>query len=113
MEGRIDQDKLESAIVSLIDLLIQRESQTDRPMSDMEPQTDERLKLMSELMHRRDIDVNKRTVDLMTIVQCLTLGIKIAVTQSTASRLPSVPVAFNVANIPSTKSFLAQQPTYP
>ena len=42
-------------------------------MAQRDRQAVERLELMSETMHRRDIDVDKNMVDLMTTVQDLTL----------------------------------------
>ena len=74
-------------------------------------QADERLQLMAETMHRRDIDGDKRMVDLMTTVHDLTLGVK-AVAGTVPSCPSPVPVALNPANIPSTGTFLPQQPTY-
>ena len=61
-------------------------------------------------MHRRDIDVDKRMVDLMTTVQELTLGVK-AVVATVPSRPSPVPVALNPANVPSTNESSIQQPT--
>ena len=45
-------------------------------MAQRDQQADERLKNMSEMMYHRDLDVDKRMVDLMTTVQDLTLGVK-------------------------------------
>ena len=45
-------------------------------MAQKKQQADERLQLMAETMHRRDLDVDKRIVDLMTTVHVLTLGVK-------------------------------------
>ena len=80
-------------------------------MAQKKQQADERLKLMAETMHRRDLDVDKPMVDLMTTVHDLTLGVEAVV--GTVPSCPSpVPVALNPANIPSTGTFLPQQPTY-
>ena len=79
-------------------------------MAQRDQQADERLKLISDTMHRRDIDVDKRMVDLITTVQGLTLGVKIVV--ATVPDRPSpVPVALNAANVPSTNAFSTQPPT--
>ena len=70
---------------------------------------------MSDLMHRRDTDVDEHMVVLMTTVQVLTQGVKkTVVTQHRAvnGRPPQVPVAFNSANVPTTSAFPTQQPTY-
>ena len=79
-------------------------------MAQRDHQADERLTLISETMHRRDIDVDKRMVDLMTTVQELTLGVK-AVVATVPSRPSPVPVALNPANVPSTNESSIQQPT--
>ena len=83
-------------------------------MTERDQQTDEHLKQMAELMHRRDTDVDKRMVDLLTTVQGLTLGAKAVVTQIAAvpSRRPPMPVAFNSANVPSTSAFPTQKHIY-
>ena len=88
MDGRVSQDKLESLIVSINDPLRQREDQPDTRMSAMaaimtekDQQTDERFKHISDLMHRRHTDVDKRLVDQMTTIQGLTLGVNVVVTQ--------------------------------
>ena len=67
MEGRISQDKLQSSVASINDLIRQREGLTGKRMSEKttimaqrDRQADERPKLMSETMHRRDLDVGKR-----------------------------------------------------
>ena len=58
MEGRFDQNKLESSIASISDLIRQRENLVYVRMSEMtavmkerDRQTDKRLKLISEMMH--------------------------------------------------------------
>ena len=66
---------------------------------------------MSETMHRRDLDVDKRMVDLMTTVQDLTLRVK-AVVATVPSRPSPVPVALNPASISFTIASPPQQPTY-
>ena len=65
---------------------------------------------MSETMNRRDIDVDKRMVDLISTVQDLT-AVKAVVTAA-PSRPSPVPVALNAANVPSTSAFPTQQPIY-
>ena len=81
MDGRVIQGKLESLIVSINDPLRQQEDQPETRMSAMaaimaekDQQTDERLKHISDLMHRRHTDIDKRLVDQMTTIQGLTLG---------------------------------------
>ena len=66
-------------------------------MAERHQQTDECLKHISELMHRRDTYVEKRMVDLLTTVQGLTLGLTAVVIETAAvpSRRPPMPVAFN------------------
>ena len=56
------------------DLTERRVSEITAIMAQRDKQADERLKCMSEMMHRRDLDVDKRMVDLMNTVQDLTLG---------------------------------------
>ena len=81
MEGRFKQSELESSIALINDLIRQREDLTGTRMPANTPimkqgdrQPDERLKLMSESMHRRDTDVDKRMVDLLTTTRDLTDG---------------------------------------
>ena len=108
-----------TSIVSINDLFEQRDGLAERCMLEMAAiktervrQADERWKLMSDLMHRRDTDVDKRIVDLMTTVQDLAPGVKSVVTQTAAvpSRPPPVPVAFNSGNVPSASVLPTQQP---
>ena len=67
----MSQGKLESSISSINDLLRQGEGLAERRTSEMavimkerDRQPDKRLKLMSELRHRRDTDVDNRIVDI-------------------------------------------------
>ena len=80
-------------------------------MAQRDRQVAERLKLMSETMYRRDMDVDKRMMDFMTAVQDFTLGVK-AVVSTVPSRPSPVPVPLNVANVQSTIALPTQQPTY-
>ena len=122
MEGRFDQNELESSIASISNLIRQRENLVYVRMSEMtavmkerDRQTDERLKLISETMHHGTLILRTAWChDLSTTVQDLTLGVKYVVAQTSAvpSRTPPVSVAFNSANIPSTSAFPTQQPTY-
>ena len=82
--------------------------------TERDRQAHKRWKLMFDLMHRRDTDVCKRMVDLMTTVQNLTQGVKTVVTQTAAvlRRYPPTPVAFNSTNVPPTSAFPTQQLTY-
>ena len=109
-EGYINQDKTETSITSVKSLTEKLISEMTAIMAQRDQQADERLTLISETMHRRDIDVDKRMVDLMTTVQELTLGVK-AVVATVPSRPSPVPVALNPANVPSTNESSIQQPT--
>ena len=109
-KGRINQDKMETTMASVKGLTEQRISEMTAIMAQRDQQADERLTLMSETIHRREIDVDKRMVDLMTTVQDLTLGVK-AVMATVPSRPSPVPVALNPANVPSTNESSIQQPT--
>ena len=73
-------------------------------MKERNREADARLNLMSELIQRRDSDANNCMVELMTTMQDLTLGVRAAVSQTAAAqtRLSPMPVARNLANIPST-----------
>ena len=109
-EGRVNQDKMETTMASVKSPTEQRISEMTAIMAQRDQQADETLTLMSETMHRREIDVDKRMVDLMTTVQELTLGVK-AVVATVPSRPSHVPVALNPANVPSTNESSIQQPT--
>ena len=69
-------------------------------------QADERLKLMSDLLRRRDCEANNRLIILMTTMQDIKLGVKAMVSQTEAApaRAAPAPLALNLANIPSTKA---------
>ena len=111
MEGRVNQGKIEASMGSIKDLTEKRISEMTAIMMQRDHQAVERLKHMSEMMDRRDLDVDKRIVDLMTTVQDLTLGVKTVV--ATVPNRPSpVPVALNSADVPSTSAFHTQHPTY-
>ena len=109
-EGYINQDKTETSITSVKSLTEKLISEMTAIMAQRDQQADERLTLISETMHRRDLDVDKRMVDLMTTVQELTLGVK-AVVATAPSRPSPVPVALNPANAPSDNASSIQQPT--
>ena len=111
MEARINQDKMETSMASVKGLTEKRISEMTAIMAQRDQKGDERLKLISETMHRRDREVDKRMVDLMTTVPDLTLGVK-TVVATAASRPPPVPVAPTAANVLSTDAFPTQQPTY-
>ena len=117
-EGSINQDKLESSIASINDLIRQRECLTEKRMSEIattmaqrDRQADERLKHLSETMHHRHLDVDKRMVNLKTTVQDLTLAVK-AVVATVPSRLSPLPVALNPARVSFTSASPPQQHTY-
>ena len=110
MEGRINQDKMESSTASVKGLTEKRISEMTAIMAQRDQQADERLKLIAETMHRRDMNVDKRMVDLITTVQDLTLGVK-AVVATVPSRPSPVPLALSAANVPSTSAFSTQPPT--
>ena len=109
-EGYINQNKTETSITSVKSLTEKLISEMTAIMAQRDQQADERLTLISEAMHRRDLDVDKRMVDLMTTVQELTLGVK-AVVATVPSRPSPVPVALNPANAPSDNASSIQQPT--
>ena len=69
MEGHINQGKMETSMASVKGLTEKLISEMTAIMAQRDHQADERLTLISETMHRRDIDVDKRMVDLMTTVQ--------------------------------------------
>ena len=111
MEERANQGKIETTMATVKDLTERRISEMTAIMAQRDKQADERLKCMSEMMHRRDLDVDKRMVDLMTTVQDLILGVK-----TVAARVPNspspVPQAMDPAKEPSTSAFPTQQSTY-
>ena len=109
-EGYINQDRTETSITSVKSLTEKLISEMTAIMAQRDQQADERLTLISETMHRRDLDVDKRMVDLMTTVQELTLGVK-AIVATVPSRPSPVPVALNPANAPSDNASSIQQPT--
>ena len=109
-EGYINQDKTETSITSVKSLTEKLISEMTAIMAQRDQQADERLTFISETMHRRDLDVDKRMVDLMTTVQELTLGVK-TVVATIPSRPSPVPVALNPANAPSDNASSIQQPT--
>ena len=110
LEGRINRDKMETSMASVKGLTEKCISEMTAIMAQRNQQADERLKLISATMHRRDIDVDKRMVDLITTVQDLSLGVK-AVVATVTSRPSPVAVALNAANVPSTSAFSTKPPT--
>ena len=111
MEGRINQDKMETSMASVMGLTERRISEMTAIMAQRDQQADERLKFISETVHRsRDKDVDKRIVDLITTVQALNLGVK-AVVATVPCRPSPVTVALNAANVPSTSAFSTQPHT--
>ena len=111
MEGRVNQCKIEMTMATVKDLTERRISEITAIMAQRDKQADERLKCMFEMMHRRDLDVDKHMVDLMTTVQNLTLGVK-----TVAARVPNSPppvlLALDSANIPSSSAPPTQRSTY-
>ena len=101
MEERINQGKLETTMASVKGLTLKRISEMTAMMAQKDRQANERLKLMSETMHRREMNIDKRMADPMPKVVVATVP----------SRHSLVPVAQNAANEPSTRAFPAQQPT--
>ena len=63
MEGRANQGKIEMTMATVKDLTERRISGMTAIMAQRDKQADERLKCMSEMMHRRDLDIDKRMVD--------------------------------------------------
>ena len=109
-EGRVNQGKIETSMASVNDLTEKRISEMTAKMAPGDQQADERLVNMSEMIHRRDTDVNKRIVEFMTTAQHVTLGLK-TVVATVPSRPSRVSVGLNSANIPSTSAFPTQQST--
>ena len=101
MEGRANQGKIETTMATVKDLNERRISGMTAIMAQRDKRADERLKCMSEMMHRRDLDVDKRMVDLMTTVQDLTLGVKTVAARVLNSPSP-VLQALDPAKEPST-----------
>ena len=73
---------------SLNDLIKHRESMADSRMAEMSAvkETDERMKLMSDMMQRKETDANNRMVDLMTTMKDLTLGVRAMASQTAAAK---------------------------
>ena len=86
LEGRVNRGKMEMTMATVKHLTERRISETTAIMAQRDKQADERLKCMSEMMHRRDLDVDKCMVDLMTTFQDFTLGVK-----TVAARVPNSP----------------------
>ena len=86
LEGRVNRGKMEMTMATAKHLTERRISETTAIMAQRDKQADERLKCMSEMMHRRDLDVDKRMVDLMTTFQDFSLGVK-----TVAARVPNSP----------------------
>ena len=59
MEGRVNQGKIETSVASVKDLTEKRISEMTAIMVQRDRQADEGLKHMSEMMHHRDLDVDK------------------------------------------------------
>ena len=71
-----NQGRLEASMTCLNDLIKQRENVGDSRMAEnsavmrgRDLQAVERMKLVSDMMQRRDTDANVRMVDLMTTMQ--------------------------------------------
>ena len=111
IERRINQGKLETSVASIKSLTEERMSQITALMTQRDQQADERMKFISEALHCRDIDIDKRIVNLMITVQDFTQGVK-AVVATVPSRPSRVPVALNPTNVSVTSTSLPQQPTY-
>ena len=101
LEGRVNQGKIEMTMATVKDLTERRISEITAIMAQRDKQADERLKCMSEMMHRRDLDVDKRMIDLMTTVQDLTLGLK-----TVAARVPNSPAPVPLARRPCEHTIL-------
>ena len=104
-EGRQSQGRLEASMASLNDLIKQRESIADTRMAEMsavmkerDRQADERMKMMSDLMQRREADANTRTIDLMTTMKDLTLGVRAMAAQTATTQTKVTPVASMISN---------------
>ena len=116
----MSQGRLEATMASIRNLIRQREilagtriSEMTAVMTERDCQADERLKLMSELMQRRDSDAN--TTDANNFHARPNPGKRAVVAKTAAapSRTPSMAMASNLANVPSTGAFPPpQQTTY-
>ena len=53
---------------------------------DEDRQADERMKMMSDLMQRRENDANARMIDLMTTMKDLTLGVRAMAAQTATTQ---------------------------
>ena len=121
-DGLMSQGILEASMALIKDLIRQREKIADKRMSEMsatmkerDRQADKRLKLMSKLRQRRDSDDKNCMIELMTAMNVLTLGVRAVVAKAAAapSRPPPMPMAPNLATVPSTSAFPPpQQTTY-
>ena len=71
---------------------------------------------MYDLIQRRETDANTRTIDLMTTMKDLTLGVRAMAAQTAAAQAktaPAVPMAFHPSNLLSTSAApLPTQATY-
>ena len=86
-------------------------SEMSAVMRERDHQADEHLKLMSDMMPRRDANANTRMVDLMTTMQELTLVVRAIVSQTAAAQkyVAPAPPASNQSRLPSTSA--APSPT--
>ena len=71
-------------------------------MKERDRQADERLKIMTDLMQRRETDADARMIDLMTTMKDLTLGVK-AMASQTAAASPA-PIQPYHGDLPSTST---------
>ena len=95
-EGRQNQGRLEMSAV----------------MKERDRQADERMRMMSDLMQRRENDANSRMIDLMTTMTDLTLGVRAMAAQTAAAQTkttPAAPVTSHSSDLPSTSA--APHPT--
>ena len=110
-------------MASLSDLIKQRENMADTRMAEMsavrkerDRQADELMRLMFDLMQRKETDANTRMTDIMTAMKDLTLGMRAMASQTAAAQAKAAPVAPMIPHLndlPSTSAApLPTQATY-
>ena len=79
-------------------------------MEELDHQADDRMKSVSDLMQRRDADVNNRMMELVAIIKDLALGVKAVLTQLVVTPdFPPLTSSTSVhENAPSTSAFPPQ-----
>ena len=83
-------------------------------MKERERQAVDHMKSDSDLMQRRDADVNNRRLELMTTMKDLTLEVKADMAQqpTTNNFLPVLPTVSSLTDMPSTSAFPSQRQVF-